>query len=72
MQEQNETPEGISRENMRPEEAARYTRVSVSKLAKLRLVNNRKDGPAFIKLSGCIVYRKQDLDEWLERCRVSE
>lgn len=55
---------------MRPTEAARYVGVSVSKLAKLRLTHNRQDGPAFIKLSGCILYRQCDLDKWLDQHTV--
>jgi hypothetical protein len=54
-------------DNMRPAVAAEYLAVSDSKLAKLRMVENRHEGPAFVKISGCVIYRRTDLDEWLER-----
>jgi hypothetical protein len=30
----------------------------------------RKKGPPFLKVGGVIRYRLQDLQEWIERCRV--
>lgn len=51
---------------MRPKAAAAYSGISVSKLAKLRMEQNRKDGPPFVKAAGCVVYRRSDLDAWLE------
>lgn len=51
--------------NMRPKAAARYLGLSESKLAKLRMSDNRADGPRFIKLAGCVVYRRVDLDAWM-------
>lgn len=56
--------------NMRPTEAAQYTGISESTLAKLRMLHNRANGPKFVKLSGCIVYRRADLDQWLEQNAV--
>ncbi|NYI28209.1 putative DNA-binding transcriptional regulator AlpA [Sulfitobacter geojensis] len=53
--------------NMRPKVAAEYTGVSESTLAKLRMLHNRPNGPSFIKLSGCVVYRRCDLDAWMDR-----
>ena len=53
--------------NMRPKVAAEYTGVSESTLAKLRMLDNRRNGPSFIKLSGCVVYRRCDLDAWIDR-----
>ncbi|MDF0603991.1 helix-turn-helix domain-containing protein [Psychromarinibacter sp. C21-152] len=53
-------------DNMRPGIAAKYLGVSDSKLAKLRMEPNRHLGPRFIKAAGCIVYRRSDLDDWLE------
>jgi predicted DNA-binding transcriptional regulator AlpA len=52
--------------HLRPKEAARYLNLSESKLAKLRMARNRALGPRFIKLAGCVVYRRADLDAWLE------
>jgi hypothetical protein len=52
--------------NMRPTEAAFYTGLSESKLAKLRMCNNRAKGPNFLKISGCVVYRRSDLDRWMD------
>ena len=52
-------------DNQRPPEASRYTGVSESKLAKLRMTRYRHLGPKFVRAAGCIIYRKSDLDEWL-------
>lgn len=52
--------------HMKPIEAAMYVGISASKLAKLRLRANRACGPAFVKLAGCVLYRRQDLDAWIE------
>ncbi len=51
--------------NLRPSEAAAYTGVSLSHLAKLRMEINRGKGPAYAKVAGCVVYRRTDLDQWL-------
>ena len=53
--------------HMRPRTAARYLGLSQSTLAKLRMAQNRHQGPSFSKVAGVVVYRKDDLDEWLER-----
>lgn len=53
-------------DNMRPIVAAMYTGVSISTLAKLRMVRNRHLGPKFAKMNGCVIYRRIDLDAWLE------
>lgn len=53
--------------NMRPSEAALYTAISESTLAKLRMRENRSNGPRFVKLSGCVVYRRSDLDAWIDQ-----
>ncbi|WP_127562870.1 helix-turn-helix transcriptional regulator [Nioella ostreopsis] len=62
----------IPRENMRPVEAAWYTGISTSKLAKLRMMENREDGPRFVKISGCVIYKRSDLDDWIDRHAVNE
>ncbi|NDR57176.1 helix-turn-helix domain-containing protein [Pseudoruegeria sp. M32A2M] len=49
----------------RPKHAADYLGISESTLAKLRMRVNRLDGPKFIKVSGCVLYRRSDLDHWL-------
>ncbi|HBZ45319.1 MAG TPA: DNA-binding protein [Maritimibacter sp.] len=49
--------------NMRPARAAQYTGVSKSHLAKLRM---RGEGPTYAKVAGCVVYRRADLDAWLQ------
>ncbi len=54
-------------DNMRPAVAADYLSISDSKLAKLRMAANRKYSPSFVKVSGCVIYRRKDLDDWLER-----
>jgi predicted DNA-binding transcriptional regulator AlpA len=50
-------------ENMRPGDAAAYLTVSVQRLAKMRLTGN---SPPFCRLGRSIVYRKADIDSWLE------
>lgn len=57
-------------ENLRPAEAARFTGLSESTLAKLRMRENRLAGPVFCRVGGCIIYRRSDLDDWLEANRV--
>ena len=54
-------------ENMRPTDAALYTGLSESTLAKLRMRHNRANGPSHIKISGCVVYRRSDLDNWMNQ-----
>ncbi|MEO1407770.1 MAG: DNA-binding protein [Pseudomonadota bacterium] len=53
-------------ENMRAQAAAAYLGVSESFLAKLRMRDKRASGPRFIKIAGCVIYRRTDLDDWLE------
>lgn len=52
-------------DNMRPPKAARFLGISVSKLAKLRMRPNRGRGPRYAKLSGVVIYRREDLEAWL-------
>ena len=52
--------------NLRPAQAAKYLGISISKLAKLRMVRHRHLGPRFVKVAGCVVYRREDLDSWLQ------
>ena len=50
-------------------EAARHLRLSEPYLAKLRCWGG---GPSFLKLGRRVVYRRSDLDAWLEgKLRVS-
>ncbi len=56
--------------NMRPADAARYTGLSESTLAKLRMRHNRSEGPRYLKISGCVIYRRDDLDTWLDSHEV--
>lgn len=53
-------------------EAADYLGLSMSTLNKLRLAPKRADGPAFAKIGGRVIYRRQDLDRWLEDYLVGE
>jgi predicted DNA-binding transcriptional regulator AlpA len=61
---------GMLSENLRPRDAAQYLGVSESLLAKLRMRDRREIGPTFIKISGCILYRRSDLDAWLDQNAV--
>ncbi|MCP4185492.1 MAG: helix-turn-helix domain-containing protein [Hyphomicrobiales bacterium] len=47
---------------MSPKQAAALLGLSFSTLAKMRLCGN---GPAFSKLGRRVVYRPDDLDEWV-------
>jgi predicted DNA-binding transcriptional regulator AlpA len=55
-------------ENLRQTLAAHYIGISPSTLGKMR---SRGDGPAFIKAGKTVVYRKADLDAWMEQRHVS-
>jgi hypothetical protein len=61
-------PEGaaILPQYMRPAVAAKYTGHSESTLAKLRMTHNRDKGPRYVKRGGVVLYRRADLDAWLE------
>lgn len=57
---------GQQPEYLRQADAARYLGISESTLAKLRMRSNRHTGPRYSKVSGCVIYRKSDLDGWLK------
>jgi len=50
-------------EVLRARDAAQFVGLSESTLAKLRLNGN---GPAYCKLGRRVVYRRADLEQWLE------
>jgi predicted DNA-binding transcriptional regulator AlpA len=59
------TPEPpILAECFRVEGAAAYTGLSVHTLNQMR---GTLDGPPFVKLPRAVLYRKSDLDAWLEQ-----
>ena len=62
---------GTAQDNMRPTEAAIYTGLSESTLAKFRMRHKRSMGPNFLKISGCVVYRRGDLDKWMDSHAVN-
>jgi excisionase family DNA binding protein len=48
-------------------EAADYTGLSKSYLAKLRMCTNKRSGPPFVKIGlRAVRYRRADLDVWIE------
>jgi excisionase family DNA binding protein len=49
---------------MRPVEAAEYVRLTVSTLAQMRV---EQRGPKYFKAGGRVLYRLEDLEEWVER-----
>lgn len=49
---------------LRPQEAAELTGLSIQRLAKLRVTGG---GPRFSRAGRSILYRPEDLHEWLER-----
>lgn len=48
--------------NLKPKAAAAYLQWSESRLAKSRVWG---DGPPFVKLGRSVIYRLEDLDQWL-------
>jgi len=69
--------EGDRREEQHPEyfrtpAASQYTGLSESTLAKLRMRHNRSKGPNFLKISGCVIYRRTDLNAWMDQHVVEE
>jgi hypothetical protein len=48
---------------MRTRQAADYLAIPVSALTKMRLTGT---GPLFVKAGRIVVYRKADIDKWLE------
>jgi predicted DNA-binding transcriptional regulator AlpA len=52
---------------MLPRETARYTRIALSTLAKLRCWGG---GPRYLKLGRKIGYQRADVDEWLASRRA--
>jgi len=62
----------VGHNNLRPVDAAAYTGLSESTLAKLRMRHNRSKGPNFLKISACVIYRRTDLDAWMDQHVVEE
>lgn len=50
-------------ELLKPRDAAAYLGLAVTTLAKIRCISN--DGPVFIRLGRKVMYRREDLDAWL-------
>lgn len=65
----NHRVDGAKSRRMRPAEAAKYVGLPESKLAKLRMGS---DGPPFIKVHRSVLYDTRDLDDWLERNKISK
>ncbi len=53
---------------MKTPEAAAYLAISQSTLCKRRVYGN---GPKFVRLGRAVVYRKCDLDAWLDACSAT-
>lgn len=56
----------LSADVMRPDAAANYLALSVQRLARMRLEGS---GPTFIKLGRTVLYRRNDLEAWLNSRR---
>ncbi|WP_212635184.1 helix-turn-helix transcriptional regulator [Aliiruegeria lutimaris] len=56
---------GAAFQYLRPRQAAEYLGISESTLAKLRMRNNRTKGPRFASTGSLVIYRKNDLDIWV-------
>jgi excisionase family DNA binding protein len=53
------------------EQAAGYLGISKHTLNSYRW-DDEKGGPAYIKMGGKVAYRIEDLDSWVEACRVEQ
>lgn len=53
-------------DNMSPALAAEYVNLSPSLLAKMRMKSDPRTGPPFVKIGKSVIYRKADLDAWLQ------
>ena len=62
---QSETPSSDRNDILRPKDAAKYLNISISRIAKLRMEAQRADGPRYFKVAGCVLYRRDDLDAWV-------
>jgi len=51
------------RDLLRPKEAAHYLNLGLSTLARHRMSGT---GPVYSKIGGKVVYRRADLDRWVE------
>lgn len=54
------------RDLLRPKEAAHYLSLGLSTLARYRMSGT---GPVYSKIGGKVVYRRADLDAWVNRNR---
>lgn len=57
----------MTRENLRPDEAASYLRTSDRTLSRWRQM---RIGPPWVRAGRAVLYRRKDLDEWLAQNRV--
>lgn len=57
-----DTSSVAARRWLKPAQAAAHTKISQSRLAKLRLFGG---GPAFAKTGRTVLYEAADLDQWL-------
>ena len=56
-----------------PLQAAAYLNMGLSTLAKMRIAKTGEEtGPAFFKIVEKVLYRKSDIDAWLESKRVQQ
>ena len=53
--------------NLTPDQAAEYLRLSERTLIRWR---NRRVGPAWVKVGRRVLYRRSDLDSWMDNQRV--
>ena len=64
---QNEKENDMETLYMSADEAAKYTGLSASYLAKLRMGTGPQVGPKFLRIgSRAIRYRRTDLDDWMD------
>ncbi len=57
-------------DKLRTPEAAKYTGISASTLAKSRMRDSETEGPPWVNLSRSVIYLRSDLDEWIEKNKV--
>ena len=57
-------PDGRARDLLTTDEAAEHVRLSDRRLERYRVTG---EGPRFVKLGRRVSYRREDLDDWIER-----
>lgn len=63
------TTENFSFELLTPKEAAKFLRTTTASLATARCL--RRGSPPFVKVGKRVLYRRADVERWIEACLVN-